>query len=366
MDYLSVPDFYPLMKRILWRFDAEHAHGLALKGLCAAPGWCLPSPGSDAGLTSVMWGRSFVNPIGLAAGFDKHADAVPNLFRLGFGFVEIGGVTLHPQPGNPKPRLFRLAEDHAIINRMGLNSVGANVVAGSLARHRRKSLPGPVAVNLGLNKEASDPAADYAALASKLAPLAEILTINVSSPNTAGLRALQNPDKLIRIVEGVRKAAATAAGTLNPAILVKIAPDLAAGDVADICALAIREGFDGLVVSNTTTARPETLQSTARAEQGGLSGRPLFVASTALLKDVYARTEGRIPLVGVGGVSSAADAYAKIRAGASLVQLYSSLVFEGPALVGKIKTGLADLLEADGFASPTDAVGADHRAGASV
>ncbi|MDG2243543.1 MAG: quinone-dependent dihydroorotate dehydrogenase [Rhodospirillaceae bacterium] len=358
-----MPDFYPWFKPVLWKLDAERAHRLALSALRAAPGWCLPFAGEDDGLETTVWGRSFSNPLGLAAGFDKHAQATVALYRVGFGFVEIGGVTLHAQPGNPKPRLFRLTRDHAIINRMGLNSVGAYAVAQNLSKHRRTPLPGPLAVNLGLNKGATDPPSDYGTLARVLAPYAEVLTINVSSPNTPGLRALQDPSKLMAIVDAVREASETATNTRHPTILVKISPDLDATDVADICELAVREGFDGLVVSNTTVARHSTLQSPQSAEVGGLSGQPLFEPSTSLLRYVYLRTSGKIPIIGVGGVSSASNAYEKIKAGAILVQLYSSLVFEGPALIGKIKADLRRLLRADGYKSIAEAVGADHRTG---
>jgi len=356
-----MPNLYPWIKPILWRLDAETSHRLALLALKTVPAWSLPSPGMSVGLATEVWGRVFSNPVGLAAGFDKHAEAVSALYRLGFGFVEVGGVTLRPQTGNPKPRLFRLSEDGAVINRMGLNSVGVDKVVLALVDQRRSSLPGPLAVNLGLNKDSDDPPSDYAGLARSLSPLAEILTINVSSPNTPGLRALQDPSKLTAIVEAVRTAALSAPDTLKPAVLVKIAPDLEQKDIEDICALALKEGFDGLVVSNTTVDRPETLLSSAQVETGGLSGRPLLFKSTALLREIYARTEGKIPLVGVGGVSSAAEAYEKIKAGASLIQLYSALVFKGPALVGEIKNGLVESLKADGFASIQDAVGADHR-----
>ncbi|NKB43032.1 MAG: quinone-dependent dihydroorotate dehydrogenase [Alphaproteobacteria bacterium] len=359
-----MPNIYPLIRPVLWRLDAEVAHGLALSALRAAPGWCLPFPGEGDGLETTVWGRVFSNPLGLAAGFDKHAQAPSALYRIGFGFVEVGGVTLHSQLGNPKPRLFRLTADQAVINRMGLNSVGADAVAQNLLRQRRTELPGPLAVNLGLNKDAVDPPEDYGALARKLAPHSEILTINVSSPNTPGLRALQDPSKLMGIVNAVRDGAETAPETRHPTVLVKIAPDLESADVDDICDLAVKENFDGLVVSNTTVARPQTLRSPDSGEVGGLSGRPLFESSTALLKDVYVRTSGKIPLVGVGGISSSEDAYKKIKAGASLVQLYSALIFEGPALVGQIKTGLAQLLRADGFTTVAEAVGSAHRTGA--
>lgn len=363
-------DFYPWIKPILWRIDAERAHAAALHGLKTAPKWCLPASGSDDGLATRVWGRNFRNPIGLAAGFDKHAEAIPALFRLGFGSVEVGGVTLRPQAGNSKPRLFRLTQDRAVINRMGLNSVGAAVVADRLSSLRAATdnglIKGPIAVNLGLNKESHDPESDYAQLAGVLASVADILTINVSSPNTPGLRALQDPEKLIGIVNAVRLACEESPQSRKPTILVKIAPDLEDKDIDDLCDLALRHKLSGLVISNTTIARPDNLVSEARSEMGGLSGKPLFSASTEMLRLVYTRTGGKIPLVGVGGISTGVEAYEKIKAGASLVQLYSALVFEGPALVGKLKAELRQLLHADGFASVSDAVGADHRQGEST
>jgi dihydroorotate dehydrogenase len=359
-----VPDFYPLASPLIWHIDPERAHRLALLALRFAPSWALPDSGSNAGLGISCWGKNFSSPIGLAAGFDKDANAIPALFALGFGFIEVGGVTLRPQIGNPRPRLFRLSEDRAAINRMGLNSAGADVVAQRLKKASFKTQSGPLAVNLGLNKDsAGESTSDYAALAGQLAPFVDILTINVSSPNTPGLRALQYPEKLAAIVSAVRRAVADAESLRSPAVLVKIAPNLQDQDVADLAALALSENFDGLVISNTTTARPETLQSDHKTEQGGLSGAPLFESSTNLLRTLYRLTEGRITLIGVGGISSGADAYAKIRAGASLVQLYSGLVFEGPGLVGRIKSELADLLATDGFATVADAVGVDHRGG---
>jgi dihydroorotate dehydrogenase len=363
-------DLYPWIKPILWRIDAERAHAAALHGLKVAPNWCLPSSGSDEGLATHVWGRDFSNPIGLAAGFDKHAEVIPALFRLGFGFVEVGGVTLRPQAGNSKPRLFRLTQDQAVINRMGLNSVGAVAVAKRLSSFRAAKdsglIKGPISVNLGLNKESQDADSDYAQLAAALATVADILTINVSSPNTPGLRALQNPDKLTGIVDAVRLACDASLQSRHPTILVKIAPDLEDKDIDDLSDLALRHELSGLVISNTTIARPQSLVSAARSESGGLSGQPLFKASTEMLRAVYARTGGKIPLIGVGGVSTGAEAYEKIKAGASLVQLYSALVFKGPGLVGKLKAELRQLLHADGFASVSDAVGADHRQGEST
>jgi dihydroorotate dehydrogenase len=356
-----VPNLYPLLKPLLWRFPPETAHRVALASIRAAPSFLLSSTGKDTGLDITVFGRRFSNPVGLAAGFDKHAEAVSALFALGFGFIELGGVTRRPQDGNPKPRLFRLAEDEAIINRMGLNSVGVETFAAALEKQAGQTDRGPVAVNLGLNKDTEDPVDDYSALAACLAPLADILTINVSSPNTPGLRALQNPDKLVAILNGVREAAQAVPNSKNPAVLIKLAPDLEDRDITEICRMAERERVAGLVVSNTTVSRPDSLASPHKSEAGGLSGRPLFDLSTGVLRRIFSETRGAIPLIGVGGIGSGRDAYAKIRAGASLVQVYSMLVYEGPGLIGRMKNELRACLERDGFSVLSDAVGADHR-----
>lgn len=276
--------------------------------------------------------------------------------RLGFGFVEVGTVTPRPQPGNPRPRVFRLAEDGGLINRLGFNSGGLDRLAARLQRRRRDG--GIVGVNIGKNRDSSDAAADYAEGVRRTAGLADYLVVNVSSPNTPGLRDLQARavlEELLRTVLAARQQSGA-----RPPLLVKIAPDLGAEERADIAAAALAAGIDGIVVSNTTIARPPGLQSRSASEAGGLSGKPLLAPSTALLADIYRLTDGRLPLIGVGGVASAADAYAKIRAGASLVQLYTALVYEGPALLGQIKRGLAELVRRDGFAAVGEAVGADH------
>ena len=356
-----MPDFYSWVKPLLWQIEPERAHRAALFALRYGPSWTRPAAGNDDRLNTVVWGRTFQNPIGLAAGFDKDAVAVSQLFSLGFGFVEVGGVTREAQSGNAHPRLFRLSEDKAVINRMGLNSAGIDVVQRNLANHKRTSLPGPLAINIGLNKESNNPEEDYAFVAKAVAPFVDILTINVSSPNTPGLRALQDPGKLASIVFAVRSAVSSQ--NPSPVVVVKLAPDLTDTDVDDLSMLAMKEQFDGLVISNTTIERPTLLKSKYREEPGGLSGKPLMEPSTALLRTMFERTEGCIPLVGVGGVFSGGDAYAKIRAGASLVQLYSALVFEGPALIGRLKSDLADCLTDDGFSSVAEAVGADIAAG---
>jgi dihydroorotate dehydrogenase len=294
----------------------------------------------------------------MAAGFDKNAEAYRAVLRLGFGFAEVGSVTPRPQPGNPKPRLFRLTEDRAVINRMGYNNDGVDAVARRLRARAR--LPGPLGINLGKNKDSVDAAADYVRGVQVLGPYADYLVINVSSPNTPGLRALQGREPLAALIEAVKRARRDACPE-TPPLLVKIAPDLQPEDKQDIAAVALESGIDGLIVSNTTIVRPPTLRSRYRTEAGGLSGAPLFQPSTELLAEMHRLTQGRLALVGVGGVASGADAYAKIRAGASLVQLYSALVYEGPGLVGRIKRELAQTLRRDGFSSVTQAVGSGLR-----
>ena len=335
--------------------DAEQAHGAAI--LALRLGLVPRERRTDPPmLRQRVFGLDFPNPIGLAAGFDKDGAAVVPLLGLGFGFVEVGTVTPLPQPGNPKPRLFRLTRDRAVINRMGFNNAGAAAMAARLGARRG---PGIVGINLGKNKEQPDAAADYAAGVAALGDFADYLVINVSSPNTPGLRALQERAALQALIERVRDARARL--HRKPPLLVKIAPDLSETERGDVAATALQSGIDGMIVSNTTLARPAGLDPRLASESGGLSGRPLLAPSTALLAEMYRRTEGKLPIIGVGGVASGAHAYAKIRAGASLVQLYSALVFEGPGLVGRIKQDLAALLVRDGFAAVADAVGADHR-----
>ncbi len=273
--------------------------------------------------------------------------------RLGFGFVEIGTVTPRPQPGNPKPRLFRLDEDDAAINRMGFNSAGLDVVAERLAQRPRRGILG---VNLGKNRDSTDAAADYETGIRRTASLGDYLVVNVSSPNTPGLRDLQRRAELAALLARLLRAR-DATGAKTP-LLVKIAPDLTHEERQDVAEVACDSGIDGLIIANTTVARAKSLRSPNAIEEGGLSGKPLFAPSTALLADIYRLTGGRLPLIAAGGVSGAAEAYEKIRAGASLVQLYTALAFAGPSLIGQIKSGLAKLLWADGFTAIGEAVGA--------
>ena len=342
---------WPLLRRL----PPETAHGLALWALGA--GLVPAAPAAAHPVLAVrVWDRAFANPIGLAAGFDKDAEGFAALARLGFGFAEVGTVTPRPQPGNPRPRLFRLEEDAALINRLGFNSAGLRAAAVRLAGRSR----GIVGVNIGMNRDSADPVDDYVQGLRAMFDRADYLAINVSSPNTPGLRALQGRDALMGLVGTLleTRERITPAGFRLVPLAVKIAPDLDALDKGDIAAVALASGVDGLIIGNTTLAR-DGLASRHRGETGGLSGRPLLASSTALLADMYRLTEGRVPLIGVGGVSSGADAYAKIRAGASLVQLYTALVYHGPGLVGRITAELAQCLTVDGFASVADAVGAD-------
>jgi dihydroorotate dehydrogenase len=347
-------NLYPLARPFIGLVDPETAHRLSVRALAAGLGPKVPAS-ADPVLKTTLWGRDFVNPLGLAAGFDKHGEAIEGSLALGFGFVEIGSITPRPQPGNLRPRVFRLTPDRAVINRYGFNSEGIEAAARRLRVYREGGGTGIVGVNLGKNKESADAAADYAHGAAALGGLADYLVVNVSSPNTPGLRALQGREELSGIVTRVRAALPDPA----PPLLVKLAPDLTAEDKRDIAAVALDAPVDGLIVGNTTTARPAGLKSRHATEAGGLSGRPLMAPSTALLAEFRTLTAGKLPLIGVGGVASAADAYAKIRAGAALVELYTALVFEGPGLVPAITSGVGDLLRRDGFASVADAVGAD-------
>jgi dihydroorotate dehydrogenase len=350
---------YTWLRHILSALPPEAAHRLTI---CALKGGFVPRgrEADDPLLTTRVWGLKFPNPIGLSAGFDKDAKVYTALLRLGFGFVEVGSITPRPQAGNPKPRVFRLPEHGAVINRLGFNSAGLAAAVTNL-RRRRTDRVDVVGINLGKNRDSADAAADYAAGTTALAPLADYLVINVSSPNTPGLRALQEAAALRELLARVQAACRAAVPERPPPLLLKIAPDLALAEARDLVGVVLAAGIDGLIVGNTTTARPPDLRSRHAGESGGLSGRPLFARSTELLREVYRLTEGRLPLIGVGGIASGADAYAKLRAGASLVQLYTALIYHGPGLVGRIKRDLAVCLRADGFASVAAAVGADHR-----
>jgi dihydroorotate dehydrogenase len=345
---------FPLAKPLLDALDAETAHQLTIKALALAPS--RRPPDHDPRLAVDAFGLSFPNPVGLAAGFDKQGEAPDALLGLGFGFVELGGVVPKPQHGNPRPRVFRLPRDEAVINRYGLNSDGLEALRERLARRRAR--PGIVGVNIGANKDSGDRIADYAACIEALCGLAAFLTVNVSSPNTPGLRDLQGEAFLDDLLARVSEAR----GDARTAIVLKIAPDIGLDVLDAIVATALRRGVDALTVSNTTVARPANLRDAALArETGGLSGKPLFASSTRLLAEAYLRIEGRMPLIGVGGVDSAEAAWMKIRAGASLIQLYTALVYKGPGLVADIKRGLGRILETERLNAMTDAIGRDAR-----
>jgi dihydroorotate dehydrogenase len=337
--------------------DPERAHDIALRALRFGLAGADRSP-PDPVLATRALGMRFANPIGLAAGFDKSAVAVGALMRLGFGFVEAGSVTPKPQIGNPKPRLFRLPEDRAVINRMGMNNAGLSAFCARLALLRQR--PARLGVNIAINKEGAAPLRDYPALYVAVAPHADYVAINVSSPNTPGLRDLQGEKQLSEILAALSETRAALSGA-KPPILVKIAPDLSPAAVEPIVAAVAAHGMEGLIVSNTTIARPG-LRSAHRAQAGGLSGPPLLAPSTDLLRRVARLAKGRdLTLIGCGGVSSGADALAKIKAGASLVQLYAAFAYDGPALIPRIKRELAALLRRDGFRHVNDAIGADNR-----
>jgi len=337
LDALALP--------LLQRLDPETAHRLTIKALSILP--AKPPPPDDPRLETSAFGLKFPNPLGLAAGFDKHGEVVDAMLGFGFGFVEVGTVTPQPQPGNPRPRVFRLSQDQAVINRYGFNSEGhAAVFARLICREGRSGI---VAVNLGANKEAADRAADYVAGIKAFAALASFFVVNVSSPNTPGLRDLQKHqalDDLIARVLGARDETARTCGR-KPVVL-KIAPDLSLDELDSIIRICRVRKIDGLAISNTTIARPADLQHpTLAKETGGLSGRPLFARSTRLLAQAFLRIDKEFPLIGIGGIDSAAAAMAKIEAGASLIELYSALVFKGIGLVGEIKRGLLARLEKD-------------------
>lgn len=334
---------------LLRRIDPEVAHGLAIRALQAIP---LPAPPADDPILKTrVAGLDLPNPVGLAAGLDKNGEALRGLARLGFGFVECGSVTPLPQAGNPKPRLFRLSEDRGVINRMGFNNLGLEAFAARLSDRPRNVIVG---ANLGANKDTEDKAADYVAGLIRLRGLSDYVTVNVSSPNTPGLRALQGRAALDDLLGRLNEARA---GDPTPVFL-KVAPDLTADEIALIVEASLDHRIDALIVSNTTLDRPDSLRSPHRAEAGGLSGAPLKARAMEALRAAAAAGGGRLPLIAVGGVDSGAEAYARIRAGAAAVQLYSALIYEGPGLVARIKRDLADLLRADGFSTVSEAASA--------
>lgn len=346
---------FNLLRPALFSLDAERAHGLTIDALAAWAriGTPFAAPPPEPVLRTTLAGLGFATPLGLAAGVDKNGAAIDGWFALGFGSVEVGTLTPLPQAGNPRPRIFRLVEDRAVINRLGFNNGG---IDAALPRARRARRRGVLGINVGANKDAVDRIADYRSGVARAAPIADYVTINISSPNTPGLRDLQHGAALAELL-----AAADAARRLPARVVplfLKIAPDLDSLGIDAIARAAADHHVDALIVANTTITRPPSLRSPRRGESGGLSGAPLAALARARLADVRAATGGRIPLVSVGGIDSGAEAYARIRAGASLVQLYTALVYNGPGLARRINAELAALLRRDGFAHVADAVGA--------
>jgi dihydroorotate dehydrogenase len=337
---------------LLRRLDPETAHGLAIRALAAGLGPVDRTP-PDPILATSLAGLSLPSPVGLAAGFDKNAAVAGPMLRAGFGFVECGTATPRPQPGNPRPRIFRLGEDRAVINRLGFNNAGQEAFAAALARRPET---GVVGANIGANKESADRVGDYVAGLKRLWGLADYFTVNISSPNTPGLRDLQGKGALDDLLGALAEARAGLSG--DAPIFLKVAPDLEASEIGGIVEAALAHGLAGLIVANTTLARPDSLRSPLKREAGGLSGAPLMAPSTRLLAEFHRAAGGRLALIGAGGVASGADVLAKLRAGASAVQLYSALVYEGPGLAPRLKRELAAALRAEGFASVAEAVGA--------
>lgn len=341
---------------LLHRFDPETAHGLSLTALRLglAP---LPGPVTSARLKTELAGLSLPNPVGLAAGYDKNAVALGPLSRAGFGFLEVGAATPLPQEGNPKPRLFRLTEDRAAINRFGFNNQGAVLIATRLAARKRGSVP--VGINLGANKTSTDRAADFVQVLALCGPHVDFATVNVSSPNTEKLRDLQGPSALAALLGGVMQVRASLARPIP--IFLKIAPDLSPDDLAALAEVALSSGLSGIIATNTTLSR-DGLHAPQKSETGGLSGAPLFEKSTHILAQLSKLTQGKLPLIGVGGISSPEQAYAKICAGASAVQIYTSMVYQGLSVACDVAKGLDTLLARDGFATVAHAIGTQRDA----
>ncbi|HVY00267.1 MAG TPA: quinone-dependent dihydroorotate dehydrogenase [Pseudorhodoplanes sp.] len=349
-----IGSFERFARPFLRALDPEDAHKLAIASLKFLPG--SGAGADDSRLAIRAFGLNFPNPVGVAPGFDKNAEAPDALLRLGFGFVEVGTVTPRPQAGNPRPRVFRLDADEAVINRLGFNNDGSQRVLARLAA--RAGRGGIVGVNIGANRDSADRVADYVRLIELFAPVASYVTVNISSPNTPGLRDLQQAkaldDLLARVIAARDRVSANAGPT---PVLLKIAPDLSLNDLDELVGVARARGVDGMIVSNTTLTRPSLRERVKSIEQGGLSGRPLFALSTRMLAETFVRVEGKFPLIGVGGVDSGASALAKIKAGATLVQLYTGMVFKGPGLAKAIKRELVETLDRGRHKSLAEFVG---------
>lgn len=345
---------FSLARPFIHALDAENAHNTAIKALRC--GLIAPQPTLVSNmLRQKLWGLDFANPVGMAAGFDKNAEIIAPLIQQGFGFVEVGTCTPRSQEGNPKPRIFRLKEYEAVINRLGFNNKGADAFVSNLKAYTETGIVG---ANIGKNKDSDDAIKDYTAMLDAVYAHASYITVNISSPNTQGLRDLQAQDALSALLNALLSKRASLEGTAKP-ILLKIAPDLDDEGLASVADVVKSHAIDGVIVSNTTLARPEYLGSEYKAMQGGLSGKPLMAISTEKLRRFFQLTEGTIPLIGVGGIASSEDAYTKIKAGASLVQLYSALIYQGFGLVRKINAGLEKYLARDGYSHISEAIGVE-------
>lgn len=350
---------FPVVRPLLHAMDAETAHRATVQALKIGL-YARTKTEDDERLNMRLWGLAFPNPVGIGAGFDKNAEALDGLFSFGLGFAEAGTVTPRAQAGNPRPRLFRDANTKSVINRMGFNNDGMDAFWDRYQRFRRKGIfrHGIVGINIGKNKDTESATADYETLIARFAPYADYLTINISSPNTPGLRNLQQREHLLPLLQTLMAAREKACQQMHqPPMLVKLAPDLTDSECEEIAQALLEAGIDGIILSNTTLDRPGALPAGFSAQAGGLSGPFVRDKSTAIISRFYSLTKGQIPIIGVGGIASGLDAYVKIRAGASLVQLYTALVFEGPALVSRIKRDLLALMDRDGFKTIADAVG---------
>ncbi len=355
-------DYYRSLKPLLFHIDPETAHGMGIRAM--KMGMVPPAPSiNDKALEVALWGLKFSNPIGLSAGFDKNAEVIGPALKLGFGFVEAGTVTPKPQAGNPRPRVFRDPANEAVINRMGFPNEGASVFKRNLERFLRQSQKpsGIIGLNIGMNKDQADPASDYTALVRLLGPMADYLTVNISSPNTPGLRDLQKREPLTALLNAIMETRRETCPDKQPPLLVKLAPDLTMEQQEELAGTLMDCKVDGVILTNTTLDRPDYLSPDFREQKGGLSGKPVREKSTALIRNFYKLTDGKLPIIGVGGISSGADAYEKIKAGASLVQIYSGMIFKGPGLAYAANTELLKLLRADGYTTINEAVGADHK-----
>lgn len=353
---------YNLVKPAIFKIDPETAHGMTIKALKTGLIKSCKNIESER-LEQHIFGEDFINPVGLSAGFDKNAEVIAPILKLGFGFTEVGTVTPNPQGGNPRPRIFRHPGSESVINRMGFPNGGLRVFKPNVEKFLGDTPrpKGVIGINIGMNKIQTNPASDYCALIKELAKQADYLTVNISSPNTPGLRNLQEKEPLTDLIKAMKKAMHLVCPDHPPAILIKLAPDLDEQQQEEIAQTLMENQIDGVILSNTTLDRPETLPQKFRDEKGGLSGAPVRDKSTQIIRNFYKLTNGKLPIIGVGGISNARHAYDKIKAGASLVQLYTGMIYQGPEIANNINKGLLQLLDYDGFDHISEAIGADHK-----